>query len=112
HIFSFTAPPTPALYTLSLHDALPISLLDAAHGSGLLDRGDDNVAHGAVTTPGAADNLNAHQLPGAGVVGHLEAGVRLNQEGCSSADSSAASADSSAASGGSSSASGGSSAFS
>src|SRR5207248_9550996 len=26
HLFLFTAPPTPELYTLSLHDALPISI--------------------------------------------------------------------------------------
>src|SRR5437868_13857921 len=37
--FLFTAPPTTAIYTLSLHDALPISLLRRALADADADRG-------------------------------------------------------------------------
>ena len=55
-----------------------VALLDAAARGGRLDRGDDDVAHLGVPAPGPAFDADAQDLPGAGVVGHLQSCLHLD----------------------------------
>src|SRR5215212_9739253 len=55
-----------------------LALLDRALRVGLLDRGGDDVPDAGVAASRAALHADAEDLAGAGVVGHLEAGLVLD----------------------------------
>ena len=58
-----------------LHD---LALLHRALRSGLLDRGDDDVADARVAATRSALDADAEDLAGAGVVGHAQSGFLLD----------------------------------
>src|SRR4051794_4377361 len=55
-----------------------VALLDRPVRVGLLDGGDDDVAHARVAAPGPAHHADGEDLAGAGVVGHPQAGLVLD----------------------------------
>src|ERR1700730_9502432 len=58
-----------------LHD---VALLHLAARNCLLDRHDNNVAHGGIAALGAPKHLDTHDTACAGIVGHVEVGLHLN----------------------------------
>ena len=55
-----------------------ITLLDAAARNGFLDRDDDDVADGSIFPLGTAQNLDAHDTTGAGIIRDVEVCLHLN----------------------------------
>src|SRR4051812_45170963 len=58
-----------------------VALLDRPVRVGLLDRGDDDVAHARVTAARAAHDADGEDLARAGVVGHAQAGLVFGHPG-------------------------------
>src|SRR5205823_13901399 len=80
-VFFSTHTPTTAIFTLSLHDALPIFLVGGRHAAGLhleLHRGRTD-ADQARAAPGYALGVRAVAADAAGVVAHL-APLRRSEE--------------------------------
>src|SRR5207249_10102154 len=70
--FFFNAPPTPALYTLSLHDALPISDAGAAEQPGRIELPGPCPHIAGVVERGHIEHL---RQPGSQLPGHREIGL-------------------------------------
>ena len=62
------------------HGAVDVALLDAATGDRLLDGHDDDVADRGAAAARTAQELDALNPAGAGVVGHIEVGLRPDHD--------------------------------
>src|SRR6185437_3794278 len=62
------------------HRLMHVALLDAAARDRLLDRDDDDVAHGGRLALRAAQHLDALDAPRARIVGHIEIGLHLDHD--------------------------------